>query len=161
MAFYGSSLPNLRDQLTLNQRAAGSIPARPTNTINDLCPPLPIPIWSKNPNVLFSRLVAHVRGRSSRYPHLDPDRTVVRDLIPHVLIRLSIGHMTKRRPIHQCDRSLPKDDVVDELRELVVPATDGHIFCHGRQIRIWWIRIINVFPDVIPWLVEAIVVENN
>ena len=63
--------------------------------------------------------------------------------------------MTKRRPIHQCDRSLPKDDVVDELRELVIPATDGHIFCHGRQIRIWWIRIINVFPDVIPWLVET------
>ena len=39
MAFYDSALPKLREQLTLNQWATGSIPVRPTNEINDLDTP--------------------------------------------------------------------------------------------------------------------------
>jgi hypothetical protein len=47
MAFYGSSVPKLREQLTLNQRVVGSIPTRPTNTINDLGHPRQHPIRGK------------------------------------------------------------------------------------------------------------------
>jgi hypothetical protein len=36
MAVFDSALHKLREQLTLNQRATGSIPTRPTNSINDL-----------------------------------------------------------------------------------------------------------------------------
>ena len=35
-AYFNASLSSLKEQLTLNQRATGSIPVRPTNKINDL-----------------------------------------------------------------------------------------------------------------------------
>jgi hypothetical protein len=67
-------------------------------------------------------------------PQLDEHRTMVGELIPHRLIRLSGGDVTEGRAIDPGQDPPVDNDVIDKLGERIVPAADGHVLRDRREV---------------------------
>ena len=90
-------------------------------------------------------------------PPLDEHRTVVGELIPHRFVLLTIGHLAERGAIDPGHDPPVDDEVIDELRERIVPAAHGHLLGERGEIRIGRFAIVEVGPDLVIRLIEPAV----
>jgi hypothetical protein len=82
-------------------------------------------------------------------PELDDDWAVIRELIPDGLVRLAVGHLPERAAVHPGHHPRVNDDMVNKLRERVVPAAHRHVLSERGEIRIGPFAVIQVGPDPI------------
>jgi hypothetical protein len=80
---------------------------------------------------------------------------VVRELIPHRFVGLAEGDLAEGGAIDPGQHPPVDDEVIDELRERIVPATDGHLLRERGEIGIGELAIIEVAPDPVPRLIES------
>jgi hypothetical protein len=82
---------------------------------------------------------------------------VVGELIPDGFVGLAVGHLAEGAAIDPGQDPPVDDEVVDELRERIVPTADRHLLREHGEIGVGGLTIVQVGPDLVVRLREAAV----
>jgi hypothetical protein len=88
------------------------------------------------------------------HPQLDEHRTVIGELVPHRFVGLPVGDLPGRAAIDPGQRPRIDDNVINELREGIVPAAHGHLLRECGEIGVGRLAVVELGPDAVARLIE-------